>query len=231
MSRTVNVVRLQLVNRMTYIWIPLIILFGALGITLAIYALVTSGGGSATMYSGGAQAPLWYFLIVGVQALTLTFPFSQAMSVTRKEFFLGTLLTAALTAGILSSILIVGGLFEQATNGYGIGGYFFYIQWMWAPGWWAAWLAYFAIAMFMFVIGFWAATIYKRWGSIAVTLALIGLGVLLVAALWLIGRLDAWSRVAEWFASQGTVGLTLWGILVVAVLAGSSFLTLRRAIP
>ena len=84
MNRTLNVVRLQLVNRMTYIWIPLIILFGALAITLAIYAMVTSGGGTVMMFSGGAQAPLWYFMVVGIQALTLTFPFSQAMSVTRR---------------------------------------------------------------------------------------------------------------------------------------------------
>ncbi|MGZ8803935.1 MAG: hypothetical protein ACXWZG_01355 [Microbacterium sp.] len=231
MNRTLNVIRLQLVNKMTYIWIPLIILFGALGITLAIYALVTSNGGTAIMYSGGAQAPLWYFTVVGVQALTLSFPFSQAMSVTRREFYLGTILTAALTAGILSTILVIGGLIELATNGYGINGHFFYIEWMWGAGWWAAWLNYFAIAMFMFVIGFWAATIYKRWGSIAVTLVLVGLGVLFVASLWLVTRLDAWGRVAGWFGDQGPLGLTLWGMLVIAVLAGTSFLTLRRAIP
>ena len=53
-------------------------------------------------YGGGAQAPLWYFDVVGIQALTLTFPFSQAMSVTRREFFLGTLLTAAFTSSILA---------------------------------------------------------------------------------------------------------------------------------
>ncbi len=231
MNRTLNVVRLQLVNRMTYIWIPLIILFGALAITLAIYAMVTSGGGTVMMFSGGAQAPLWYFMVVGIQALTLTFPFSQAMSVTRREFFLGTLLTAALTASILSTIFVVGGLIERATNGYGVNGYFFVIPWLWAPGWWAAWLGYFAIAMFMFVIGFWAATIYKRWGSLAITLVLIGLGVLFVGALWLIGRLDAWAAVGGWFSTQGTVGLILWGVLVTAVLAATSFLTLRRAIP
>jgi hypothetical protein len=232
MSRSLNVVRLQLTNRMTYIWIPLIILFGSLAITLAIYALIVGGGGdSATMFSGGAQAPLWYFMVVGIQALTLSFPFSQAMSVTRREFFLGTLLTAALTAGILSTIFIVGGVLEQATGGYGIGGYFFYVPWLWDAGWWAAWIGYFAIAMFMFVIGFWAATIYKRWGSLALTLVLVGVGVLFVAALWLAGRLNAWSAVFAWFAGQGSLGLTLWGILLIAILAATSFLTLRRATP
>ena len=231
MNRTLNVVRLQLVNRMTYIWIPLIILVGAWALSLAIYAMLSGNGVPGPFSGGGSQAPLWYFLAVGVQALTLSFPFSQAMSITRREFFLGTLLTAALTAAILSTVFLLGGLVETATGGYGMNGYFFRVEWMWAPGWWAAWLTYFAIAMIMFVIGFWAATIYKRWGTIAITLVLVGLGALLVGAMWLVGRLDAWGQVFTWFATQGTLGLTLWGILLIAVLARTSFLTLRRAVP
>ncbi|HYI52054.1 MAG TPA: hypothetical protein VEX42_10820 [Microbacterium sp.] len=231
MNRTLNVVRLQLVNKQTYIWVPLLVLFGALALTLAVYALIRSGGASGPMYGGGAQAPLWYFLVVGVQALTLSFPFSQAMSVTRREFYLGTLLTAVLTAAILASIFVVGGFIEIATGGYGMNGYFFYIQWLWEAGWGAAWLGYFVIAMLMFVAGFWAATIYKRWGSVILTIVLVGIGVIFVGLLWLIGRMNAWAQVFAWFGQQGAVGMTLWGVLLGAVLAGISFLTLRRAIP
>ena len=231
MNRTLNVVRLQLVNKMTYVWLPLIILVGAWVLTLGVYAMLSGNGLSGPFYSGGSQAPLWYFLVVGIQALTFSFPFSQAMSITRREFFLGTLLTAALTAAILSTVFLLGGFIEIATGGYGINGYFFWLDWMWAPGWWAAWLIYFAIGMFMFVVGFWAATIYKRWGTIAITLVLVGLGALLVGAMWLVGRLDAWAQVFAWFGAQGSLGLTLWGILLTAVLAATSFLTLRRAVP
>lgn len=231
MNRTLNVVRLQLVNKQTYIWVPLLVLFGALALTLAVYALIRSGGASGPMYGGGAQAPLWYFLVVGVQALTLSFPFSQAMSVTRREFYLGTLLTAVMTAAILASIFVVGGFIEVATGGYGMEGYFFYVDWLWAAGWWVAWLGYFTIAMLMFVAGFWAATIYKRWGSVVLTIVLVGVGVVLVGIMWLIGRMDAWAQVFAWFGQQGPVGLTAWGLLLGAVLAAISFLTLRRAIP
>ncbi|SFR88840.1 hypothetical protein SAMN04487846_0288 [Microbacterium sp. cf046] len=231
MNRTVNVVRLQLVNKMTYIWIPLLILVGAWVLTLGVYAMLSGNGLAGPFYNGGSQAPLWYFLVVGIQALTFSFPFSQAMSITRREFYLGTLLTAAITAAILATVFLLGGFVETATNGYGMNGYFFRVDWMWAPGWWAALLAYFAIAMLMFVVGFWAATIYKRWGTIAITLVLVGLGALLVGAMWLVGRLDAWAQVFAWFGEQGTVGLTLWGVLLTAVLAGTAFLTLRRAVP
>lgn len=228
MSRTLNVVRLQLVNRQTYIWIPLMILGGAWVLTLIIFTMIPSDG---VKFGGGAQAPVWYFMFVGIQALTLTFPFSQALSVTRREFYLGTLLTAALTSGILASIFVLGGLVEMATNGYGMNGYFFYIEWLWEAGWWAAWLAYFAVAMLLFVIGFWGATIYKRGGPMLLAIVLIGLGAVLVALMWLIGWRNAWGDVFGWIGAQGSLGLTLWGILVIVVLAATSFLTLRRAIP
>jgi hypothetical protein len=231
MNRTVNVVRLQLINRQTYIWVPLMVLGGALLITLAIYGILTNAGIDSPKYGGGAQAPLWYFGVVGVQALTLTFPFSQAMSVTRREFYLGTLLAAALTGLSLSIVFVVGGMIESATDGWGLNGYFFYLPWIWEAGPLGAGVFFFTVTMLFFVAGFWAATIYKRFGSVALTTVLVGLAALLVLALFLVGQMNAWLSVFEWFATQGALGLALWGLLVGAVLAGISYLTLRRAVP
>ncbi|MDX2376279.1 hypothetical protein M4I32_05640 [Microbacterium sp. LRZ72] len=228
MNRTVGVVRMQLVNRQTYIWIPLIVLAGAFVLTLLIWSLVPH---EAVKYGGGAQAPLWYFGVVGVQALTLTFPFSQAMSVTRREFFLGTLLTAALTAAILAAIFVCGGLIEQLTNGWGMNGYFFYLDWIWQSGPLVAGLFFFVIAMLFFVVGFWSATVYKRFGGVWLTSILVGIGLVLVGLLWLIGRLQAWPSVIGWIGAQGALGLGVWGLALVAVLAASAFVTLRRAVP
>ena len=231
MNRTLSVVRMQLINRQTYIWIPLIILGGALALTLAIYGILASSGDDGPMYSGGAQAPLWYFLALGVQALTLTFPFSQAMSVTRREFYLGTLLTAVLTSAILAGIAVVGGLIEIATHGWGMNGWFFRLPWIWSGGAAGAFLFNFVVAMLFFVIGFWCATIYKRLGGVWLTIVLVGVGALFVLGMWVVGRVGAWGALFEWFATQGVVGLSLWGIVLGAVLAASAFLTLRRAVP
>jgi hypothetical protein len=43
--------------------------------------------------------------------------------------------------------------------------------------------------------------------------------------------LDAWGEVIAWFGAQGALGLTLWGVLLTALLAGTSYLTLRHAVP
>ncbi len=231
MNRTFNVVRMQLVNKQTYLWVPLIILSGSLLITLAVYSVLSSAGIDGPKYGGGAQAPLWYFAVVGVQALALTFPFSQAMSVTRREFYLGTLLTAGLTSAILAGVFVVGGLVEEATNGWGLNGYFFYLPWVWEAGPGGAALFFFALAMLFFTVGFWAATIYKRFGSTVLTASLVGIALILVGLLWLAGRMNAWAEIGAWLATQGALGLSLWGLLLIAVLAGTSYLTLRRATP
>ncbi len=90
---------------------------------------------------------------------------------------------------------------------------------------------YFTIALLFFIVGFWSATIYKRFGPIGLTIVLVGLGVLLVAGLFFIGRANAWAQVFTWFAELGVSGLTLGGLLVGALLAAIAYVTLRRAVP
>ncbi|KTR89974.1 membrane protein [Microbacterium testaceum] len=231
MNRALNVVRLQLINRQTFLWLPLIILFGALGLSLLVYGIVAAAGAEGVKISGGAQAPLWYFGVVGAQALTRTFPFSQAMSITRREFFTGTLLTAGITAVLLSTIFVIGGLVEQATDGYGMNGYFFYMPWLWEAGPLAAGVTFFAVAMFFFVIGFWAATIFKRFGTLVLTVTLVGVSLLVVAIIGIVTITRSWPAVIEGGAALGAFGLAMWGLVLIAVLASSSFLTLRRATP
>ncbi|GAA1857029.1 hypothetical protein ACFQZV_02870 [Microbacterium koreense] len=228
MNRTLNVIRMQFVNKQTYIWVPLIVLGASFLISLAIFAMIPYDGPKA---GGGSQAPLWYFLVVGVQSLTLTFPFSQAMSVTRREYFFGTLLTAAVTALMLAIVFVLGGLVEQATDGWGINGYFFYLDWLWEGGPWAALLEYFVIAMLFFVIGFGSAMIYKRFGGVWLTVVLVGAGLLLVAAIFFISRFNAWGDVFVWLQDAGALGLIGIGAIAAAVISGLSFVGLRRATP
>ena len=59
----------------------------------------------------------------------------------------------------------------------------------------------------------------------------LSFGVVLVAAMWLIGRLDAWGAVFEWIAGLGTGGLAGGMAVATVVLGAISFLTLRRAVP
>jgi hypothetical protein len=227
-GRILNVVRMQLINRMTFVWIPLLILGSVFLFSLLIWAMIPYGG---MKYSAGAQALIWYLVAVGIQSLTLTFPFSQAMSVTRREFFLGTYLTAALSAALLAVVCTLGGFIELATNGWGLNGWMFYIDWMWSAGPAGAALMVFAVAMLTFTAGFWGATVYKRFGGLGLTAVLAGIGLLLIGALWIIGRLNAWGAVFSWLGGLGVVSLALCVLVVVAALAATAYGMLRRLVP
>lgn len=225
MNRIGNVMKMQLVNRQTYIGMPLIILTGAFLLAVIVFLLVPT---DELKFAGGAAvAPLWYFTVVGVQALTLTFPFSQAMSITRRDFHLGTLLTAAITAAMLAATYLVISLIEAATGGWGVNGYFT------VPGlsgeelFFAA-LAYFVAAILLFLSGYWSAAVYQRWGAVTLTAILTGLAVLLTLGFILAVRFGTLQQAIQWIAMQGILGMSLWGLLLAFVLAAGSFLMVRR---
>jgi len=231
MNRTVNVVRMQLINKQTFIWVPLIVLGASFAMSIAIYAILRSSGLPGPFYGGGSQAPLWVLLFVGISSLTLTFPFSQAMSVTRREFFFGTMLVAAMCSVLFAAFFALGGLVEEATNGWGINGYFFALDWVVSDGALGAAFFYFVLAMLIFMLGFWSATVYKRFGATILTLIWVGVGAILLAGVWAITSLNAWADVVGSVVGLGPVGFAAWGLLLTVVLGGVSYLTLRRAVP
>lgn len=228
MRRTLNVVRLQLINRATFIWVPLIVLAAATVMSVLIYALIPV---STPKYGGGGQAPLWVFFAVGMSAMTLTFPFSQAISITRREFFLGTMLAAVMGSAFMGVLFLIGAGIESLTNGWGVNGFVFLLPWLWEAGPLGAFVVYFTLALFLFIVGFTGATIYKRWGAVTVASVGVAVGLLLVAGVFLITRFELWGQVGSTIDALGAVGLALWGLLGVVVLAGLSFLAFRRATP
>ena len=226
--RTFNVIRLQLINKGTFIWYPLMILGAATVISILIYAMIPV---DTPKYGGGGQAPLWYFFAVGMSAMTLTFPFSQAMSITRREFFFGTMLTAILGSAIMGVLFLIGGGIEMLTDGWGVNGYLFYLPWLWDAGPLGAFVVFFTLALFFFVVGFTGATIYKSWGQLVLLIVSIGLGLILVGLVFLATRLDLWNHVGATIMDLGALGLAVWGLVITAVLTVVSFLAFRRTIP
>lgn len=228
MPRLLSVVRLQLVNRQTYLWMPLIILGGAVALSILVFQLIPT---SELKYAGGAAAaPLWYFGIVGAQSLSLTFPFALALSVTRREFHLGTLLTATLASAMLAGIYCAIALIEMATDGWGVNGY------VSTPGLGAnelgvAFLTYFAVSMSFFAIGYIGAAVLKRWGGLVLTVVVTLLVLLLTAALILIVRQGAGPAVAGWFVGLGYGGGALLALAVVAMMWVGSYMLVRRMTP
>ncbi|MGO2111231.1 MAG: hypothetical protein ACTH31_06420 [Pseudoclavibacter sp.] len=226
-TRALRVIRLHLINTQSLVWVPLLITGATIAICLIIFAMIP---GDEIKWTGAAQAPLWYFAAIGVQAMTLTFPFSQALSVTRREFYLGTLVVGAIASAMMATLFIIVAGIEVLTGGYGTNGRIAYLDWLFEPSWFSAWLTYFTLTFLLFVAGFWGATVYKRFGWLLLTVVTVVLAFALVAVIFVITRTESWLAVWEWFADVGAFGVTLAGLGVSVLLAVGSYFTLRKAV-
>lgn len=234
MNNIVSVARMQLINKNTFIWVPLMVTGGAWLISTLIFAVLSANIPAVELgngFSGSGQAPIWVFLYVGITSLTATFPFSQAMSVTRKNFYLGTALTTAASAAGLATLFTIMRPIEIATKGWGVGNYMFAVGWLRDYDWWQGWLLLFTVPLLMFVIGFWFAAIYKRGGAPLSLMVWIALSLVIIGAAAVITWQNWWPQVVSWFTALSPATAAGWVALLVVVLGISSYLTLRKLTP
>lgn len=229
MNRIMKVARMQLMSRWTYLGIPAVIIGGSFLLSLAIWALIPDEVG--TKYSGAGQAVMWYFFGLGIQSLTYTFPFSQGMSVSRRSYFLGTVGLFAAIAAAISILYVVLGKVEVATNGWGVQGRMFALDWVADRNWFEQLFFYFILMMFLFLLGFWGATIFKRWQTTGVMIASFSVAALLLAFVALVTWQGWWVAIGSWMISLTPMLVGLLVLALVALLGGGSYLTLRRATP
>ena len=229
--RALGVVRMQLINKWTFLGIPAIIISGSFLLSLAIWALIHDSMG--VKYSGAGQAVMWYFFGLGIQSLTLSFPFAQGLSVSRRNFFFGTVGLFTVLAAAISALYVVLGMIETATNGWGLQGQIFGLAWVADRSWAIRWFFYFILMMFLFLflLGFWAATVYKRWQTTGVLVMTLLAAVLLVGAVALITWQGWWTAVGTWVIALTPLSLGALALVLVLVLGGAAYLTLRRATP
>jgi hypothetical protein len=229
MNRVINVARMQLINKWPYLGIPAAIMVSAFLITYAIWALIPAS--DEALYSGASQAVMWYFLALGIQSMTLTFPFSQGMSVSRRTFYLGTVGLFAVVALAISVLYYILGLVEKATDGWGMNGQLYALGWIAEQPALVQIYFYFIAMVALYMIGFWFATVYKRWQATGVLVAVVGIAVTLVGLVALPTWQGWWPQIGAWFATQTPLSVAGWVSLFCAVLACGSYLTLRRATP
>ena len=229
MSRIVNVARMQLINKWTFLGIPMVILVASTTFTFAVWAIVSRNSSDAVLFSGSGQAVMWYFLALGIQSLTLTFPFSQAMSVSRKSFYLGTLGLFAVIALAYSVLYYLLGLIEKATGGWGMNGQLFALGWIAENNAAVQILFYFVAMVLLFMIGFWCATVYLRWKTTGMLIVGIGFAVILLALLAMVTFNGWWVAVGSWLGSLSALGVSLMLGAICVLLAGGSYVTLRKA--
>ena len=234
-----RVVRLNLVNKSTTIWVPLMIMGFIWLVNYLIWWIIFSAAPVAdrakamdgTQWSGGAFYIFVYMLVVGVQVISMTFPFALGYSVTRRDFWLGASLTfLLLSAGYAIGFTVLSAV-EEWTGGWGLGGHLFTSVYFGDSGFLARLFIVFVAMLFFFFVGATAGTLFMRWRVNGLLIAAALLVLLIVGLVAIVTFTGNWPAVGSWFVSMGPVGVVAWMLVPTAIAAVAGFYILRRSTP
>jgi hypothetical protein len=233
MNRVAAVARMQLVHPALSIGVPCAIVASSFTINVAIWGLgdvaATSPGDGST---GGLASLYITVLIVFTQSVTQMFPFAMGLSLSRRHFYLGTALSAAIQSVGYGLALTVLAAIEDATDGWGVQLHF------WAPGLLDVgnpllqFVVYTVPMLACAFVGIGIGVVAKRWGApglyaLGLLTLLLG-GAVAAYATWQ----KTWGDIWSWFGdlSTATAAIALPAAIALAA-AALAYLGLRRTVP
>lgn len=230
--------RLQFAVPGNMIGVPVLVFAGAwalaLGIVFWIHQADDRGADLAAepIYTGASQAALWCLVFMAAYSATHAFPFSLALSYSRRVFVIGALLAfAALSLGFGAAYALAAWI-EQLTDGYGIEAYNFALPYLvnGPGGVLSAGLMAAMLSLMIMLAGFGFTIVYRRLGLMLFWAVLLGLVVVLAAAVMLITVNGGWATVGEWIMNQSALSLSGWLTLPSVVFAVVSYGMIRKAV-
>jgi len=230
------VTRLHFVNKTQVLYVPIVVLGIVFLLNLAIWYIIvaanpSSSGSNHLGYSGAVSYIFVYSMVVAIQVILRSFPFSLGFGVTRRDFYLGTALSFVIVSVIFAILLTIMSSIEIATNGWGVGGRMFEPNYFSNSFWLARFVMYLLAFLFFLFVGSVGATIYMRWRATGITTFLVILAVALVGIVAIITLTHGWVAFGTWFATTGAFGVTLWTLIPTVVAGIGGFLALRRTTP
>ncbi|KRE23127.1 hypothetical protein [Agromyces sp. Soil535] len=230
-----RIVRLHAINPSIFFGVPWLILGGAWAVSMVIAVIVGSANASpedleGMRYSWAVLSPQWYLVVVGVQAIGLTFSFALGFGATRRDFWLGTSLMFVLVSVEMAAAIATLVQVEIATNGWGIGVHMFDALW-YGQNWLVDFYTTFALQLLVLFIGASITTVYMRWRMPGMMILLFGGIVLVLAAVAALTFTQSWPAVFDWFAAIGLVGVFTVLLVKAFVWAVAWYFVIRRATP
>lgn len=237
MTRIWNAARLNFVNPWTVYWIPLMILFFIWLVNFAIWWIISSSVSGAdrqdamdgTQWSGASFFIFVYMLVIGVQSMNATFAYALGLSLSRREFYLGSSLAFVVLSAAYGAILTTLSYLEEWTNGWGVGGHMFTSFYFGAGPVWQRFFVFTVALLFFSFTGAVSGTIFMRWRTNGLLIAAAVSIVLVVALLALITLTGSWPLVGEWFVASGPSGVVAWMLIPTVISAIAGYFILSRA--
>lgn len=238
LRRVLNVTRLHLVNKSQIIVVPWLIMAFIFMVTLIlgwIFSVTMSPADRADtsegmQYSGALGYFLVYMLVIAVMAISQTFPFAQSYSVTRRDFYFGTVITFLGLSLAYSLAVTVLGWIEDLTHGWGLNVTLF------SPGYLSSNLAerfYESVVLFLFffMMGMATASVYVRWKVNGMLIFFASLALIILGLVAFVTLTAQWQAVGEWFVAMGFFGVVNWTLVPTALAVMAGYFLLKRATP
>lgn len=237
-SRLLSIVRLHFANPATLLYTPLAILAAIFAGSLIIWLLVlrmvgvnTAGGDSGVQITGGTTFIFIYMLVVAIQATTVTFALALGYGSTRRDYYLGSALTFVGLSAAWTALYSAMSALENATNGWGLGGYMFRASSFDDVSWLAQAFSTFSLFLFFFFAGSAVASVYVRWRATGMTVFFLALGALVIGLIALFTLTESWDSLWLFFEAVGFAGAFALLLIPTALSAVFGYLILRRATP
>ena len=219
-SRLFTVVKMNLSNPWPVLITPSIIL-SVLLISAYSFYLIFGGGLDGQVYFSPEFFFMVVLLVIANQTINQHFSLAQSYGITRRDFYLGSLVGFVLLAigySLLSSAL---GMLADPNFLIGFG----------EPGFSEFALVFWALLISQ-LIGASITTLYLRWRKVGMSIFFVTLGVILVAATILLSRYELWGDIERWVtADLGDMTGNLIGLGWATLLALIGYLLISRARP
>jgi hypothetical protein len=226
-ANLVKVARLHLVDRFSYTWMVWGLMAFIFAINVAIFAVIplTQPAGDFT----GALISIYIFMaVIGVQAATKFLPFAFTLGVSRRTYYLGTVLLVVGLCLVYAVVLTVLWWVEGLTGGWWMQLHFFRVPWILDGPWYQVLITNFVLMTLVFVFGLWAGLIYRRFALIGSVIFFGCLSLIVVLGVMVITWRGAWVAFGSFVANLDMLAASSL-VAVLAVLAGlGGYLTIRR---
>lgn len=235
-ARVPAVFRLQFAVRYSFIWLPMGIFVLAWLLGIGIGFLIDSQMPDRIPVedpihsTSAAQATIWYLAFMAAYTASHTFPFSVALSYSRRVYLIGTYLTFVVVAlGHGVAAMLAYGI-ERVTNGFG-----HHIYVLGSPsfkhlgGALGVGLFVAVLTLFFMCFGFFWAILYRRVTIPVLWAVIIGVIVLLLGTVAVITLNNLWGNVGMWISDQNAFTLAGWGLVATLALGLLNYVLIRKA--
>lgn len=234
LSRIVHAARLHLANPWTTLYLPAVIFTAVFGMTWVVWKLIDLNTGGAApreafTQNTGATWVVFYMTVVAVQAMSLTFRYAMGISLTRREYYVGTALYWVGLSLVYSTGLTILAAIERATGGWGLNGAFFAPAALVDASLGTIWFIWEMLFVGFTFAGMCIATIWVRWQANGLLIFFGAVAVLLIATTWSAIEWGWGATLVSWAADQSLVTLFSLAIPVAAIAGVVGFLFLRKA--